>query len=518
MARFGEGGSSRRSIEVPDLPDHLAALIEATVDRETTIAELGRLVALEPSFAVKVLKLVNASLHTRGNPIASIHKAVTRLGVHSLRNLALATAATGGADAKVFYPFDLNQFWEESLRRAAACEVLAESGLFGRIPEAHAFTAGMMQDLAVLCLVRSHPSRAEQWMNLIGEPPERRRREERKIFGASHEEVALEIAEKWHLPEDIALPMIHHHRPENAPDEYRRRCRMHELAEYLAAVYGADDTAEAWAEARRRLAPYVRDGGDDLVDALIEKVGRRVVTAARSLGMMVPDQPDLDRLRRLAARSAEMGELSRRQLVTRVKRLLARNDGLHRDLLQARAMVEMLSALDELTSLPNARALEARMAQEIRRAARTGAGLALVALAVQPVGRRLDPLDLDQLIGVGIGATMRVTDLVARTGLGRFEMLLPDTTPEGAFVAARRALAGVRGETGDAADGDWQLRFGLACLVEKPEGKPEPDALIVRMRARARRNIAAAMEARREVVRTGREVIGWVDEDSAEAA
>lgn len=503
-------------VELPAFPSTLAAIVDATQRPDVALAELGRLVAADPGFAVRVLRLVNSSFHTRGNQIASVHKAVSILGLQSLKNLALTTAATGGADVRALYPFDMRRFWEESLRRAAACEVLAESRAFGIVDVPSAFTAGLLQDLPVLTLIRSNLGKGESWMNLAGAEPELRRREERKFFGMSHDELAVQLCEAWSLPKSLAMPMIHHHRHENAPAEFQAICHLHELAELLAAVYGADDTATAWRTARTEIAPLLPAGGEAEVDRMIERVGARVTSAARSLGIMVSEQPDLDRLRQLAKRSAEMGDLNRKQLVARVKRLHARNEALQSELIQMRELVDTLSATDAVTGLPNERALEARLALEVRRAARSGRGVALIAMQLS-VAAGVDPVEAQQLVAVALGATMRVTDVVARIGDGRFELLLPDTNMAGAFVAARRALVAVRGQETEGGDREppWTLSCGIGCLEGVPSGKFQCDRVILRLRGRGQENLRAALGDGRPLVRTDRETIPWTVGESS---
>ena len=106
----------------------------------------------------------------------------------------------------------------------------------------------------------------------------------------------------------------------------------------------AEDVAAALDVARRLRVALLPRGGEAAVDRLIEQVGSRVTSAARALGMLVSDQPDLERLRRQARRSAEMSDLSRTQLVSRVQRLVARNDALQRELAQMRLLVDTLTA------------------------------------------------------------------------------------------------------------------------------------------------------------------------------
>lgn len=483
----------------------IGRIIEMTGQQDVSIAELSRAVAADPGLSVRVLRQVNSTLLSRGVQIASIHKAVSRLGVQGVRLLAIGAAATGGQDARAFYPFDLARFWEDSLRRAAASEVLAGTSLFSGIEPSSAFMAGLLQDLPVLALIRSDPAKATAWMSMVGEDPILRRREEQALFGCTHDEIAGDVQLAWGLPDGVAIPMRYHHEPARAPTRYYKQCRLHQLAEGLAAVLGADDTSAAWQRARALLASV--DGfQDNELDGVLEQVARRVSTAARALGMGVSEQPDLRELRRRARRSEEMFDLTRHELVAWVRKLAARNDGLRRELVHLREMVEVLSATDAVTGLPDRRALDVRLGLELRRAARSGVGLSVLWLEI--AADRVVPVDAEQQFAVGVGATMRTTDLVTRFDAGCLVVVLPDTAENGAFVAARRALGGARGE-GRGSSAEWAAGCGLAWIQGTPSEALDFDELAERLIARARENAQAALERGRAVVRTGRESVPW---------
>ena len=75
------------------------------------------------------------------------------------------------------------------------------------------------------------------------------------------------------------------------------------------------------------------------------------------------------------------------------------------------------------------------LAYEVERARRTGALLSV--LAIRPDGDKAPPQLLD-LIEEAIVGTMRVVDLIDRAGHSRFEVILPETGPEGARTVAER--------------------------------------------------------------------------------
>lgn len=138
-------------------------MIQAVSDPSMPVASLVRAVSSDASLSVQLLRMVNSSMYNRGSRIATVDRAVAILGNRSLRNLALCFAVQNcvrGGMGK----FDLDGFWEDSLRRAVAARMLAESFPQADVDAVEAFTFGLLQDLGVVALVQTAPDRAEAWM------------------------------------------------------------------------------------------------------------------------------------------------------------------------------------------------------------------------------------------------------------------------------------------------------------------------------------------------------------------
>lgn len=108
-----------------------------------------------------------------------------------------------------------------------------------------------------------------------------------------------------------------------------------------------------------------------------------------------------------------------------------------------------LSFIDPLTQVANRRALDARLVEEIARAARHDAPLALIMLDVDHFKQYND--EFGHVLGDDVlccfaellRMDIRQTDLVARYGGEEFVVLLPETTEEGARMLAERYRARV---------------------------------------------------------------------------
>ena len=123
-----------------------------------------------------------------------------------------------------------------------------------------------------------------------------------------------------------------------------------------------------------------------------------------------------------------------------------------RDLLEANERLGELATRDGLTQLANRRVFDERLAQELARARRHGAPLALLLLDIDHFKAFNDQhghLRGDEVlcsVATILTETIRETDVAARYGGEEFAVLLPDTTQDEAARLAERLRAAIAQE------------------------------------------------------------------------
>jgi diguanylate cyclase (GGDEF)-like protein len=143
-------------------------------------------------------------------------------------------------------------------------------------------------------------------------------------------------------------------------------------------------------------------------------------------------------------------------------------------------ILRRLSKTDSLTGLCNRRALDDRVRDEWRRAARYGSPLALLLIDIDGLKRINDQLghragdDLLRRTATAIRHSLRASDVGARWGGDEFAILAPQTSRVAARQLAERLLAQLK-ESSDSAHAAVSASVGVAvfardeCVIDDPD-------------------------------------------------
>jgi diguanylate cyclase (GGDEF)-like protein len=188
---------------------------------------------------------------------------------------------------------------------------------------------------------------------------------------------------------------------------------------------------------------------------------RRITLAASAAGLLLALLlayglarglvADLRRLGRAAGRLAEGHDHARAQVRSRgelAELAAAFNDMAARTAAQKAVLAEVAIS-DPLTGLHNRRAFQARLAEEVERANRTGVPFALLLLDLDCFKALNDTLGhpagdaVLRAVAEVLRRELRAVDLPARVGGEEFAVLLPQTAGQGALDAAERLRAAI---------------------------------------------------------------------------
>jgi HD-like signal output (HDOD) protein/ActR/RegA family two-component response regulator len=216
---------------LPTPPHTYTQLTQAAARQETTMADLAAVVERDPAMSAKALQLVNSAYFGIPQPVTSVHKAVTLLGVEVLKGLALVSGLFATADAHAVEGFSFEDLAKNSFRTAQ----LAKEFLRGSNLCDEAFTAALLRDVGKLVFALGIPDQLARALRESQKSGRSLHAVETELLGVSHAEAGAYLLGLWGLPFSIVEAVAFHHTPGAAGPGPR---------ETLAAVHAADALAE----------------------------------------------------------------------------------------------------------------------------------------------------------------------------------------------------------------------------------------------------------------------------------
>jgi HD-like signal output (HDOD) protein len=224
--------------DLPTLPSVVMHIMELLNAPDTTLREVGEMVATDQVLSARTLRLVNAPYFGLRRKLQSVVEASVYLGRSGMRNLVVSSSilqsfcGAGRAVPPV-------RFWEHAFAAAMFSRLLANKACPGRVEDA--YLAGLLHDLGRLVL-RHHftdeQAEIERAALVVGQTLVEA---ERSAWGATHADVAYWLGVTWHLPAPVLDAVRVHHQPDAAAPELRALCATVHLGDELAFEQGFGD-------------------------------------------------------------------------------------------------------------------------------------------------------------------------------------------------------------------------------------------------------------------------------------
>jgi diguanylate cyclase (GGDEF)-like protein len=241
------------------------AILELTSRDDYSLGDLARTLQTDPALTGRILRLANSSAKAGAQPAKTVNEAAMRLGVRTVRSVALGFSLVSGNRAGVCAGFDYDEYWSRSLATAVAAQALATQQK-SAVP-AEAFTCGLLADVGRLALASIHP---EPYAHVLaasrGQDADQLVAAENRDLGVDHRELAGAMVSDWKLPEAFSHAVSNYERSDAevpATDEQARTMtRIVRAASRIGAAcllprYENSDTARmhwtALDESRRAL-------------------------------------------------------------------------------------------------------------------------------------------------------------------------------------------------------------------------------------------------------------------------
>jgi putative nucleotidyltransferase with HDIG domain len=233
----------KRIEQIPQLSATAGRLLRLHSSRESSLAEIGKAVSVDPGLTAAVLRSANSAAARPAQPISSVVQAVSYLGEQMVLAMALAACVPGGMVMPLEgYRGHRGALWRHSLSVALCARELAKLSRPATAPDL-AFTAGLLHDIGkpVLGLVLGSDTTA-LLETMVARHRADSARAEHELVGVNHAEVGEALARRWNLPEALCFALRHHHDPAQAPPAHRPLAGVVHLSDLV--TLRADDAIQ----------------------------------------------------------------------------------------------------------------------------------------------------------------------------------------------------------------------------------------------------------------------------------
>lgn len=199
---------------VPSLPESYVAITKALQSPESSITEVGNIIAQDMGMCMKVLQLVNSAFFGLPGQISNPRQAAALIGIDNIKALVLSV--------HVFSQFesasgqDLSFLWKHCLATAGSAKAIARVQSAARSTVDDSFTAGLLHDVGKLILSSVYREECARIWKQAAEEKTPSLTLERNVLGCTHAGVGAYLLGLWGLPDPIIEAVAWHHQPSEA--------------------------------------------------------------------------------------------------------------------------------------------------------------------------------------------------------------------------------------------------------------------------------------------------------------
>lgn len=229
----------RRDIErfiqkMPSLSTTVGKVMEICSRTDASPNELNKVISLDPVLTGQVLKLINSAYYSLLNKVTSLTRAITMLGMNTVKNMALSTAIIRTVSgSKKSQALPTTKFWAHSIAAGVGAKLFATMQGVPIMEREELFVAGLLHDLGKIPFGDEY----SQVLRIVKNEQCPLIDVERDLLGIDHQTVGLMIAEKWKLNEAISRCIGYHHEDASTDDAGKQRAAFVSLGNMYANIH-----------------------------------------------------------------------------------------------------------------------------------------------------------------------------------------------------------------------------------------------------------------------------------------
>jgi len=188
----------------------VSQVLQLTASPNSSLEAVSKAVRQDQAMALKILKVANSSVYSRGDRVDTVQKAILRIGMECIRQTVLNIGVVERFSSPAFKEHvSTAHFWEHSI----ACGIIAAEiahAMDGKEADS-AFTSGLLHDLGRVIFAEVL---GDQYIRVI----ETARRlaaplelVETRMLLINHADVMDRLLNAWKFPKHLVDPIMYHH-------------------------------------------------------------------------------------------------------------------------------------------------------------------------------------------------------------------------------------------------------------------------------------------------------------------
>ncbi len=183
-------------------------------DPGANVATITEAVELDPTIAAKTLKLANSSLYGFPEPIETLHRAVSIIGLQQIRQIVMSTVVIEHFRGLPVIGVDMESFWRHSLAVGALARSIARFRREGNIERLYLY--GLTHDLGRLLMFLQLAERTEEVIGIRERDGTLLFEAETAFLGFDHASIGGALMDAWGMPPAHVEAIRYHHAPNDA--------------------------------------------------------------------------------------------------------------------------------------------------------------------------------------------------------------------------------------------------------------------------------------------------------------
>lgn len=188
----------------------VSEVLKLTGNQNASIEQIAKAISRDHAVALKVLRLANSAVYTRGEPVDSMQKAVLRIGVGQIRQAVLNLALVERLSVRSIHgTVDGDQFWEHAIATGLIAAEIARSRNEKEVDGA--FTMGLLHDVGRMVLLTEAREPYEQVLDAARRLLLPLEQVEQAMLQLTHADVTARVFQMWKFSRHLIAPITMHH-------------------------------------------------------------------------------------------------------------------------------------------------------------------------------------------------------------------------------------------------------------------------------------------------------------------